>query len=123
MKLTLISLLYAFSAGLLMSPARSPQPRRAFTKGNPPITATVVCPDQPSRNPKPADSGAVVVRGSDAQPVSTPERVVSLTEPSKPWLFSEKTWQAINHSPVNIDMGFDREDQYIGVRVVLPFGS
>jgi hypothetical protein len=123
MKLTLIGLLYALSAGLVVSPVAMPQPQRVVTKRPPEIAAAAVCPEEAAPAPQPARD-EVAIRGSDPKPVSPPpDRPVLLTAPPRPWVFSDKTWRAINDSWVNIDMGFDREDRYVGVRIIVPFGS
>ncbi len=57
------------------------------------------------------------------KPIPQPDRVVALNEPAKPWLLPDKTWQSINDSIVNVDVSFDRDNEYIGVRFVVPFGS
>jgi hypothetical protein len=50
-------------------------------------------------------------------------RSVAVIEPTRPWVLPDKTWRAIAESRWNVDVSFEPGHEYIGVRVVLPFGS
>jgi hypothetical protein len=122
MKLTLLSLLCALSAGIVVSPVESSRPQPVKAK-RPPLAATpVACLDDTPTAPQP-ERADICVRGTDMTPVPQPDRFVALSEPPRPWLLPDKMWQSINNSLVNVDLSIDRQDEYIGVRFVLPFGS
>ena len=50
-------------------------------------------------------------------------RNVDLTPPPRQWILRDKTWKAMANSRYNFDLNLVPGHEYIGVRVVLPFGS
>jgi hypothetical protein len=121
MKFTLVSLLYGLLAGWFASSdgTRPLQPSAVIRP--PAIPATVACPNIPLTATEPALG--VSTSGRELKPTPPPERSITLNDPSRRWVFSDKTWRSINESVVNIDVCVDRGQEYFGVRIVLPFGS
>lgn len=50
-------------------------------------------------------------------------RSAAVIEPTRPWVLPDKTWRAIAESRWNVDVSLEPGHEYIGVRIVLPFGS
>jgi hypothetical protein len=123
MKFTIMSLLYGLLAGLFVTPDETPQLRPYVGKQLPNVPAPLACIDEPLPAPLPAVEEVELTSTSDLKPTLPPERSVALSEPPRPWVLSDKTWRSIAESTVNIDVSLDRGDEYIGVRIVLPFGS
>ena len=48
---------------------------------------------------------------------------VELTAPPPRWILRHETWKAMAESRYNLDVSLEPGREYIGVRVVLPFGS
>ena len=46
-----------------------------------------------------------------------------LTAPPRRWILRDETWKAMANSRFNLDVDLRPGHEYIGVRVVLPFGS
>jgi len=123
MKFTLMSLLYGLLVGLFASPDETPQLQQHAIKLLADIPATVACIDEPLAAPLPAREEVVNTNASDLKPALPPEPSAALSEPPRPWVLSDKTWRSMAESRVNFDWNLDRGHEYIGVRIVLPFGS
>jgi hypothetical protein len=122
MKSTLLGLLYGFLIGLIGSPVETGQARLPIARGRSQVPPAIVCAEEPAALPQQLPE-EVTVRGSDRKPVAQPHRPISLTEPRRPWLLPDKTWQAMANSRVNLDVALEHGQPYIGVRFALPFGS
>ena len=53
----------------------------------------------------------------------SPVRNVSLAPPPAAWILRDETWKAMANSRFNIDVNLQHGHEYIGVRIVLPFGA
>jgi hypothetical protein len=123
MKFTIMSLLYGLLVGWFASPGERPQLRPNPAKQLPEFPAAVACVDEPLTTPLPVSEEVSTTSSSGLTPAQPPERPVTIIEPTRRWVLSDKTWRSIVESTVNIDVCLDRGDEYIGVRIVLPFGS
>ena len=123
MKFTLMSLFYGLLVGLFAAPDETPRVRPHASKQWPNVPAALACVEEPSTTELPACEEATTTSSSDLKPVRPPESPVTLNEPPRSWVLSDKTWRAMAESRVNFDVNLDRGHEYIGVRIILPFGS
>jgi hypothetical protein len=122
MKYRSISLLLGLLAGVLIA-TNGDHPQRAYAAEFVPtpdimrvigIKPPVASPAVPSPIVTPADFIA---------PPPSMIRNVDLTPPPRQWILRDKTWKAMANSRYNFDLNLVPGHEYIGVRVVLPFGS
>lgn len=55
--------------------------------------------------------------------VGQPVPDVALTPPTRRWILRDETWKSMANSRFNLDVSVMPGEEYIGLRVVLPFGS
>ncbi len=88
-----------------------PAPQKAVVERLPEVAAV------PAR----LDESLLTVGDLDGPPPGW--RSVEVIEPTRPWVLPDKTWRAIAESRWNLDVSLEPGHEYIGVRIVLPFGS
>jgi hypothetical protein len=122
---SLCALLVATSTSLREAPrsARPTPNRPPKVVVVPPAPATSVpsWPEVVTAAPTRPDEPLLSVADLDRLPPTWPK--VAVIEPTRPWVLPDKTWRAIAESRWNLDVSFEPGHEYVGVRVVLPFGS
>lgn len=124
MKFTFISLLYGLLATLSPSSSVSLS-HRPHTVPCPVEKAPEICVEETLAVASSVqEEEAATSRSSElTQPVAPEGPPVILNDPPRRWILSDKTWQSMAESRFNVDWSLDRGHEYIGVRIVLPFGS
>ena len=87
----------------------------------PRLEVTRVIAIEPPAEPPSVPEPAGVVNNLDR---SLPTlRNAVLTAPPRRWILRDETWKAMANSRFNLDVDLQPGHEYVGFRVVLPFGS
>ena len=121
MKSQSISLQLSVLVGVLVA-TNGERPQRAFAaEFVPKLEVIRVIGIEPPAEAPPPPEPAISVNDLDR---SLPTlRNAVLTAPPRRWILRDETWKAIANSRINLEVDLQRGHEYIGIRVVLPFGS